>query len=142
MGCALPASANQLEDRAVAASEVMMGKMMTIIEQCAPDLRGQLANQPLTPEMVEATACQVRAMRDRFGRGKVEEYISALEDYSRRDFATFMEFAEATEDYEILSDDALMEIGKECNVMEASMSSPFSKAMEENPMAIAGCFEQ
>ena len=118
-----------------------MGKMVSMIESCAPSLRGQLGGGELTPQMREAAICQIEAIRSQFGNGMADEYVSALEDYSVRDFANFREFAEAAESYEILDSDDLLAIAQQCDAMEASMSNPVSQAMGNNPMALQACFE-
>lgn len=139
---ALPASADPQVDRAIAASERMMVNLLGIIESCAPSLSGKLGDGGLTPEMEAATACQVRRLQDRVGSGTVEEYLAALEDYAGREFSSFMAFANGAQEYDILDNDVLTEIGKECGAIEASMSSPFSRAMSDNPMAMAACFAE
>lgn len=139
----LPATgsrADALTDRALAASEAMMGTMVALLEQCAPSLRGDLGDGTLSPQMAAATVCQVEGLRDRMGRRQTRAYVEALEALGTGDYDSFAAFMAAGESYPILNDPALDGLAQDCKAVEASMTTPMAKAMQTNMAALAPCF--
>ncbi|WP_224813794.1 hypothetical protein [Hasllibacter sp. MH4015] len=119
LAATLPGFAQSELDRLAAATEAAGANMETFLVSQAPSLADVMPDWTWSPEMRDAAACTLDAIRDEGGDAAVADYITQMEAFAETEITSLEQVAQATP--VPISADFAAATGQACGTAELAM---------------------
>ncbi len=132
LGATLPTLAQSDLDRLDAATQAGAANMEAFMVAAAPSLAGSIPDWSWSPEMRDAAACTLEAIRTEGGDAAVTSYIAEMEAFADVEITSLVQLAEATP--VPISPEFAAATGQSCGTAELAMQQMQESGLMEAMM--------